>query len=231
VVAIDGPAGTGKSTVAQRVAHGLGYSLVDTGAIYRCLALAARWAGVDESDARALAKLAANLKFRFEERGNRHQFWIGTEEVSELIREPTISQSASKISALAEVRQALLRLQRELGRSGGVVLEGRDIGTVVFPDAEVKVFLTAPLEVRAKRRYDEMIACGRAAVYDQVLEEVRQRDERDQSREVAPMRPAPDAVTIDTGPLPLDEVVQRVLGVVRDRTQGDTCAPVGKPAT
>jgi cytidylate kinase len=217
VIAIDGPAGTGKSTVARRVARALGYLLVDTGAIYRCLALQARWAGVEETDEAALAERAAHLPFRFEERGEERRVWLGSEDVTQLIREPAISQAASRISALPAVRRALLEVQRDLGREGGVVLEGRDIGTVVFPDAEVKVFLEAPLAVRARRRFDELRAAGKTCTLEEVEREVKQRDERDEKRAVAPLVPAADAIRIDTGPLSLDLVVEAVLEAVRQK--------------
>lgn len=217
VVAIDGPAGSGKSTVALRVARALGYLLVDTGAIYRCLALAARWAGVDESDEVALSELAAHLAFRFEERGDERRVWLGSQDVTHLIREPAVSQSASRISALPAVRKALLEVQRDLGREGGVVLEGRDIGTVVFPDAEVKVFLEAPLKLRARRRFEELRAAGKGTTLEDTEREVRERDQRDEKRAVAPLVPAADAVRIDTGPLTLDQVVEAVLDIVQKK--------------
>ncbi len=219
VVAIDGPAGTGKTTVARRTAEELGYTLVDTGAIYRATALAAARAGLpleDSPGARAaLGALAARLRVAFRAGPEGQRVFLAEDEVTQEIRAPAMSQAASRVSAVPEVRAALLELQRRLGRDGGVVLEGRDIGTVVFPDAEVKVFLTASPEVRAARRQAELEARGVRATFEETLREQLERDARDEGRAVAPLRAAPDAVRIDTGPLALEEVVARVVELVR----------------
>jgi cytidylate kinase len=214
VVAIDGPAGSGKTTVARMVARSLGYALVDTGAIYRCLALAARRGGIGDDQAGALASLARSLPLRFVETGQGQRVLLGDEDVTGAIREPAISQSASRVSAHPQVRESLLSLQRDLGRAGGVVLEGRDIGTVVFPDAEVKVFLRADPRIRAQRRTEELQATGKQVTLEETLHEMRERDRRDEAREVAPCRPAADAVIVDTGPLSIQEVVDRVVALV-----------------
>jgi CMP/dCMP kinase len=220
VVAIDGPAGTGKSTVARRVAEGLGFTLVDTGAIYRCTALAAARAGQALEDTprarRALGELAAGLRIAFLPGPDGQRVFLGQDEVTLDIRSPTMSQAASRVSALPEVRAALLALQRGLAQDGGVVLEGRDIGTVVFPDAEVKVFLTASAEVRARRRHAELELRGVQATFEDTLREQLERDRRDEGRAVAPLRAAPDAVVIDTGPLTLEQVVAQVLALARE---------------
>lgn len=213
VVAIDGPAGAGKSTVARAVADALGYLLVDTGALYRGLALAARERGVDWDDGPALAALARQIELSF---GPDGRLRIDGVDRDDDIRSPEMGQGASKVSAHPEVRQALLGIQRALGAAGGVVLEGRDIGTVVFPDAEVKVFLTAAPEERARRRVGDLARRGIQADYDEVLASIRERDERDERRAVAPLRPADDAWILDSTGLSLEEVVKRVVGRVRE---------------
>jgi len=215
VVAIDGPAGSGKSTVAKMVALQLGFSLVDTGAIYRCVALAAQRKSLDLSDGGPIGQLASAIKIRFVTSGSGQRVFLDDEDVSELIREPEISQAASQVSAHPQVRKALLETQRELGRDGGVVLEGRDIGTVVFPDAEVKVFLVAPDEVRAQRRFDELQARGKKVSFEETLEEMQLRDRRDASRATAPLKPAQDAIIVETGTLSIQEVTARIIELVR----------------
>ena len=215
VVAIDGPAGAGKSTVARAVAEALGYVYVDTGALYRGLALAARERGVDWDDGPALAALAAELDLSF---GPDGRLRVDGVDRDDDIRSPEIGQGASQVSAHPEVRAALLGLQRALGAEGGVVLEGRDIGTVVFPDAEVKIFLTAAPEERARRRLRDLAARGVKADYDEVLAAIRARDARDERRAIAPLRPAADAVLLDSTGLSLEAVVDRIVRRVREVT-------------
>jgi len=215
VVAIDGPAGAGKSTVSRRVAQALSYRLLDTGAIYRSVALCARRKGVSWDDGAAVAEVAAALDIDFAWQGDLNKVLVAGEDVSSAIRTPEISQGASVVSAHPPVRAALLDLQRRLGATGGVVAEGRDIGTVVFPDAEAKIFLTASPEIRARRRCDELTAAGQEASYEATLAEIRERDERDSGREVAPLVPADDAVHVDSSALPLAEVIDAVLDHVR----------------
>jgi len=214
VVAIDGPVGSGKTTVARLVARRLGFVLVDTGALYRCLALQAVRRGVDLDDEQGLASLAETSQVRFEESSEGQGVYLDDEDVSDAIREPDISQAASRVSVHPRVREALLETQRGFARRGGAVLEGRDIGTVVFPDAPVKVFVSAPVEVRARRRYDELLAKGIEVDYERTIEEVRQRDERDAKRKTAPLKPATDAVIIDSGDLTAEQVAERVLALV-----------------
>jgi cytidylate kinase len=223
IVAIDGPAGAGKSTVARRLADALGFILVDTGAMYRVVALAAERAGVAWSDGPALGALASALvaesALAFErepERGVRVK--LRGEDVSDAIRTPHVGMGASTVSAHKEVRAALLDLQRQAGRAGGVVLEGRDIGTVVFPDAEAKFFLTARPEVRAKRRHDELVAKGAATMtFAETLEDVRKRDAQDTERAVAPLKQAEGALLIDSSDISIDEAVARMASDVRQR--------------
>jgi cytidylate kinase len=216
VVAIDGPAGVGKSTAARMLARELGFTLVDTGALYRAVALAAAERGVSWDDGPALARTieAAIIDLGTDTTGQTRVL-IGGADRSRDIRTPVVSMGASAVSRHPEVRGALLGMQRRLGRVGGVVLEGRDIGTVVFPDAEVKVYLTASPEVRARRRYEELAARGEDVSFEETLAEVVQRDCQDSTRETAPLRAADDAVVIDTSSLSAAEVVERVVEMTR----------------
>ena len=219
VVAIDGPAGAGKSSVARRLATRLGFTLVDTGALYRAVALATKRAGVSWSDAEAVIEVAGNivaaraLALRYDvDKGVR--VWLHGEDVSEAIREPDIGMGASRVSAFGGVREALFQLQRLAGEQGGVVLEGRDIGTVVFPDAEVKFFLTASAEIRARRRYEELLASGQRVDYETTLAEVRLRDQKDTMRPLAPLRQAEDAILVDSSNRALEDVVDEMLAKI-----------------
>jgi cytidylate kinase len=225
IVAIDGPAGAGKSTASRRLAARRGFAMVDTGAIYRAVALAASRAGVAFDDDRGLERLLPSLAIRFEpppagnpEAGQR--VLLGGEDVSALIRAPPMSLGASAVSARPVVRAGLLELQRRLAAAPGnrgAVLEGRDIGTVVFPDADAKFFLSARPEVRARRRFEELRAKGDPATFEQVLADQLKRDRDDSQRAVAPLRAAADAVTVDTSDLSLDEVVERLAREVEGR--------------
>lgn len=218
VVAIDGPAGSGKSTASRRLAERLGFVLVDTGAMYRAVALVARERGVAWDDAEGLGELTAGLELRFEPgEGGEPRLFVDGVDRSAAIRTPEISQGASRVSAHPPVREALLGQQRRLGERGGVVLEGRDIGTVVFPDAEVKVFLTASAETRARRRVGDLSDRGITADYAETLAEIQARDERDSTRPVAPLRPADDALLLDTSDMDLEQVVDHLERLVRQR--------------
>jgi cytidylate kinase len=222
IVAIDGPAGAGKSTVARKVAEALGFVLVDTGAMYRSVALAAKRAGVAWSDGPALGALAAEIVagealvfVRDPARGVRVK--LQGDDVSEAIRTPEIGMGASTVSAHKEVRAALLEMQRLTGKNGNVVLEGRDIGTVVFPDAEVKFFLTARPEIRAQRRFDELRAKDPDAkiTFEETLADVKRRDEQDTNRPIAPLKQAEGAVYVDTSDRTIEEVVASMADHVR----------------
>lgn len=217
VVAIDGPAGAGKSTVSRMLARRLGYDLLDTGAIYRTLALRARQGGVSWQDGAAVAALATDLDIRFRLEGDINRVLVGDVDISGEIRTPEISDGASRVSALPEVRAALLDLQRRLGAAGGVVAEGRDVGTVVFPDSQAKFFLTASAEERARRRTAELRAAGRTTDEHTVLAELLERDQRDSTRASAPLRKADDAIEVDTTSLGPDQVVETMWAVVRQR--------------
>ncbi len=220
VVAIDGPAGAGKSTVTRRVAAALGYTVVDTGALYRAVALAAQQAGVSWDDGPGVTRVASELaerqalRFGATSQGVTQVFLDG-KDVSLAIRSADMSQGASKVSAIPGVRDALLDMQRSLGAQGGVVLEGRDIGTVVFPHAEAKFFLTASVKVRAERRYKEHLARGDQVDREAIEREVVERDQRDTQRPVAPLKQADDAVLIDSSVLSIDAVVDLIVSHVR----------------
>jgi CMP/dCMP kinase len=216
VIAIDGPAGAGKSTVARELALRLGYVLVDTGALYRGVALAARARGVSWDDGPALGALAQTLDLRFDRDADGSPLLrVDGEDCSAAIRTPDISMGASHVSRHPQVRQALLGIQRRLGQNGGVVLEGRDIGTVVFPNAEAKVFLTASAEVRAQRRVDDLLERGITVEFEATLRDVQARDSQDQNRTVAPLKPADDSVVVDSTGLDIDQVVERVVQIAR----------------
>jgi cytidylate kinase len=219
IVAIDGPAGAGKSTVSRLLARRLGLSFVDTGALYRTVALSARRQGIATDDDPRLAELLGRIAISFRAAGDQNRVYLDGEDVSAEIRTPEISLAASAVSARAVVRDGLLGLQRRLALEApvGAVLEGRDIGTVVFPDADLKFFLEASPDVRARRRYEEMFQKGGEATLEAVLADQTKRDRDDSSRAVAPLRAADDAVRVDTSGLPLSEVVQRLERTVRER--------------
>jgi cytidylate kinase len=218
IIAIDGPAGAGKSTVARKLARRLGYAMVDTGAIYRAVALAAQRRGMAWDDDDGLAKLLdpPGLPISF---GENDAVFLAGEDISAAIRTPEMSRGASVVSARPVVRERLLGLQRTLGRAAarGAVLEGRDIGTVVFPDATVKFFLTAADEARARRRHTELAGKGHDVELSDVLKDQRRRDKDDSERAIAPLKPAPDAIVVDTTGLDLDQVVDQCFRAVRER--------------
>ena len=218
VVAIDGPAGAGKSTTARLLAAKLGYDLLDTGAIYRVMALLARRAGVAWDDGPGVAALANGLDLRFHLDDGVNHVIVSDADVTKEIRTPEMSDGASRVSALPEVRAALLGIQRRIGAAGDVVVEGRDIGTVVFPDAGAKFFLTASTDERARRRVAELAAAGRPADAATTRAEIVARDERDSTRAVAPLKQAPDAIPVDSSDMTPDEVVARMAAVVASRS-------------
>jgi CMP/dCMP kinase len=216
VVAIDGPGGAGKSTVARRLAEVLGFEYVNTGAMYRAVALAAREAGIDADDPEAERKLDALLeRTRIDFSGG--QIMLNGRDVSAEIGTPELGEIASRLSMLGVVRERMLDLQRAAGARGGVVMEGRDIGSVVFPDADVKFFLDASPEVRAERRWRELAARRVEISREQVLAQLQERDRRDSGRELAPLRPAPDAEVIDASRMSIEEVVRLMAERVRAR--------------
>ena len=206
VLAIDGPSGSGKGTVAARVASLLGWHLLDSGALYRLVGLAASRRGIDLADECAVADCARDLDVVFE----KDKVLLEKQDVTNEIRSEKAGATASKVGALPQVRQALLERQRAFATPPGLVADGRDMGTVVFPDAQVKVFLTASAEERARRRYNQLIEKGFSANLASLVAEIRERDERDATRAVAPLKPAADAVCVDSTAMTVDEVVAEV---------------------
>lgn len=224
-IAIDGPSGAGKSTLAKRLAQELGFLYVDTGAIYRTVGLAARRRGIDPGDADAVTAILGSLTITmgYGEDGLQHMFLDG-EDVTQAIRENEISACASKAAAIPAVRDFLLEMQRKTAREHDVIMDGRDIGTVVLPQADVKLYLTAAAEARAERRCRELLERGQQADFDQILQEVKERDRRDTERETAPLRQADDAVLADTTGLDLEGSFRLLLGIIRERLGGGGAA-------
>lgn len=218
-VAIDGPSGAGKSTVARAAAARLGYVYVDTGAMYRAIGLAVCRRGISGDDiAGIVATLpAVELAIQYQD-GEQHILLCG-EDVSDAIRTPEIAKYASQVSAVPEVRAFLLETQRNMAKNDNILMDGRDIGTVILPDAPVKIFLTASDEARAQRRYLELCEKGQQVTFDQVLHDIRQRDLQDTTRAVAPLKQADDAVLLDTSNITLEQSIEAVLRIIRERTE------------
>ncbi len=217
VIAIDGPSGSGKGTVARKIADEMGFTLLDSGALYRLTALAARQRSVDTNDELAIAGIAEQLDIEFRIELNGTRIFLEGRDVSEAIRTETIGLEASIVAALPLVRSALLERQRAFAQAPGLVADGRDMGTVVFPDAPLKVFLTASAEERAKRRLAQLQLAGEPAVFEKILSDIEARDLRDTSRATAPLKPATDAVIVDSTHLGIAEVVRTVLELVESR--------------
>jgi CMP/dCMP kinase len=214
IIAIDGPSGAGKSTLAKRLARELGFIYLDTGAMYRALALKVLRQGVDLADDARLTRLVESTEIDLQEDDGALEVLLDGINVAQEIRTPEVSQMASKVSALKVVRARMLALQRGVGQHGNVVAEGRDIGTVVFPDAEVKIFLDASAEKRARRRYTELRGAGRTADLAETLREMEERDKRDSERDLAPLRMADDALRIDSSDATADAVAAKVLAEI-----------------
>lgn len=223
IVAIDGPSGAGKSTLSKKIAQTLGYANIDTGAMYRCIALAASRRGVDLSDNGAMANLSRSIDISFVPSVEGESVLLDGEDVTYAIRTPETSLLTPKVAALPEVRASLVALQREMGRAGGVVLEGRDIGSVVFPGAEVKIYLVATAEERGRRRYEELLAKGESVDLAQTIADVEHRDRIDSTRSHSPLIKAPDAIEIDTTGLTIDQVHDQIIQVIQKRTECVGC--------
>jgi len=218
-IAIDGPAGAGKSTIARRIAGELGFYYVDTGAIYRTVAYFMDLLGISPKDTDGVERYIDELTvgIEYDEDGLQHMIMNGMDVTGD-IRTQDISQKASLISAQPVVREVLLDMQREVARQHNVVMDGRDIATVVLPEAQVKIFLTASAEVRAKRRTDELIAKGQKADFNKILQEIQQRDYQDTHRPIAPLKMARDSVKVDTSEMTIDQVVQTIRNIVTEKT-------------
>jgi cytidylate kinase len=220
-IAIDGPSGAGKSTLAKRVAKALGYVYVDTGAIYRTVAYHIAMLGIGPKDKDGIHRILgdAMITLQYDEQGTQHMILNGTD-VTEYLRTPEISDAASKVAAIPEVREFLLQMQRDTAKQHNVVMDGRDIGTVVLPKADVKIFLTASDEVRAKRRQKELAEKGEQMSFEEVLAQMYQRDKQDIERPVSPLRCAEDAVILDTTHLDLDQAEQAMLVMIEELLKG-----------
>jgi cytidylate kinase len=216
IVAIDGPAGAGKSTIARHLARHFGLLNLETGAMYRAFALKALRSAVPLDDAKALEELAGETEIRLEPGEEENLVLLDGEDVSGLIRNPTVTEAASRVSTFPAVRAWMVRLQQQVGERGGVVMEGRDIGTVVFPNAEVKIFLDAAPEVRGQRRYEQIGQQGSAPTPppEEILRDLRTRDERDRNRKDSPLKPAPDAVFLDSTNMSLDQALAAAEAIV-----------------
>jgi len=219
IVAIDGPSGAGKSTLSKALAKRTGYLNIDTGAMYRSVALLAQRRQIDAADERGLQQLCSELRIKFVREADSERVFANGEDISQAIRTPEVSLLTARVAACPAVRDALMRMQRDLGAEGGVILEGRDIGTVVFPQAQVKFFLSATAAERGRRRYDELRDKGIEVDLQQTIAEVEERDAADSAREHAPLKRAADAIDIDSTRLTIDEVLEEMLRVIADREQ------------
>lgn len=217
-IAIDGPAGAGKSTIAKKVAKQLSFIYVDTGAMYRAMALYLYRNGISADDAEKIAAACGGAEISIEYRDGEQVVLLGDENVNPYLRTQEVSDMASKSSTVPQVRTRLVQLQQELAAAQNVVMDGRDIGTVVLPHAQVKIYLTASVEVRAKRRFLELKEKGQPAVLEEIAAEIAERDHRDMTREVSPLKQADDAILVDTSDMNIEQVTEKILSIVKDKT-------------
>ncbi|OOF42144.1 MULTISPECIES: (d)CMP kinase [Rodentibacter] len=217
IITVDGPSGAGKGTLCYALAEKLGYALLDSGAIYRVTALAALKSAVDLKDELALAELARHLDIQFVPQNGEVHIFLNGENVSHLIRTQEVADAASQVAVFPQVRAALLQLQQDFAQNEGLIADGRDMGTVVFPQAQVKLFLDASAEERAKRRYKQLQSKGISGNFAQILAEIKERDFRDRNREVAPLKPAEGALLLDSTTLTIDEVISQALSYIQQR--------------
>lgn len=216
VVAIDGPAGAGKSTIAKLVGEKLGYAYIDTGAMYRSVTW--KFLGTGKSfDEKFIGDLAHQMLIDFKPEANINRVFVDGTEVTDAIRTPEVTANVSKVAAIGSVREAMVDQQRRMGEVGGIIMDGRDIGTVVFPNAQLKIFLTASVEERASRRYKENIAKGQACDLEQLKQEIAARDKADSEREISPLKQAEDAILLDSSDMTIDQVVQTILKMVEEK--------------
>lgn len=218
VVAIDGPAGAGKSTIAKAVAERLGYAYIDTGAMYRSVTWKFLQLGWDFSEEK-LVDLAHTMVIEFRPEAKVNRVFVDGAEVTEAIRTPQVTKLVSRVAAIGGVRAAMVVQQRRMGEAGGVLMDGRDIGTVVFPQAELKIFLTASVEERARRRYAEMVAKGQGVDLQQLQAEIADRDRQDSERAISPLKQAEDALLLDTSNMSIEEVTAKIMALVQEREQ------------
>ena len=216
-IAIDGPAGAGKSTIAKTVSKELGYIYVDTGALYRTVGLNALREGVDTKDAAGVIATLDGLKVSLRFVNNEQRVFLGEEDVSEAIRQNEVSMAASNVSAIPGVREFLFDLQRDIAKNNNCIMDGRDIGTVVLPDAQIKIFLTASAEARADRRFKELTEKGQSVDYDVILKEIKERDYQDSHREIAPLKQAEDAILVDSTEMDLPATINYMLNIIKER--------------
>lgn len=215
VITVDGPGGSGKGTISMRLARELGWNFLDSGALYRLVALAAMNRGIEPDNEPALAELATELDASFPMKGEEMQYLLNGEDVSESLRSEAVSAFASKVASWPLVREALVARQRGFRAAPGLVADGRDMGTVIFPDAGLKIYLTASVEERAQRRYKQLKEKGESVNLSRLFRDIEKRDERDRTREVAPLVPAEDAVTIDSTRLSIDEVMSAIHDLIK----------------
>ena len=218
VVAIDGPAGAGKSTIAKLVAEKLGYAYIDTGAMYRSVALKFLQTGKDFDEA-FISQLAQTMIIEFKPEASVNRVFVDGVEVTDAIRSAEVTANVSRVAAIGDVREAMVAQQRRMGESGGVLMDGRDIGTVVFPNAQLKIFLTASVEERALRRYKELVAKGQDVDLAQLKKDIASRDKQDSERAISPLRQAEDALLLDTSDMNIDQVTAKILQLVEEKAQ------------
>lgn len=216
-IAIDGPAGAGKSTISKEVAKRLGYIYIDTGAMYRSVGLAALNAGISTTNESELEKIIEDIDISIKNLGDTQRFYLGGNDVTEKIREPQVSVAASNVAVVPSVRLKLVELQRKMSESSDVLMDGRDIGTYVLPNAELKIFLTASVDERARRRYEELRLKNTATTFEDVKNDIIYRDKNDSEREFAPLKAAPDSVVLDSTDMSVEEVINKILDLVKER--------------
>lgn len=216
-IAIDGPAGAGKSTISKETAKRLGFIYIDTGAMYRSVGLAALNAGISTTDEEELGKIISDIDISIKNVDNTQRFYLCGEDVTEKIREPEVSVAASNVAVVPAVRLKLVELQRRMAENADVLMDGRDIGTYVLPNAELKIFLTASVDERARRRYEELCSKNVKTTLEAVKNDIIYRDKNDSEREFAPLKPAPDSVLLDTTDMTVEEVINKILNLIKER--------------